>query len=53
MFIWLKTILGLCNHKWTIIQHGPIGTSEINKCGDYFYLQCEKCGKIKMKKYIM
>ena len=35
-----------CRHKWEIIDNGRITQGGV-KIGDYYYLRCEKCGKMK------
>jgi uncharacterized protein CbrC (UPF0167 family) len=45
---WLRKMLGLCQHKWTVIRMVDI----VGKRGDLPYatryvLQCEHCGNLK------
>lgn len=56
---WLKKLLGLCDHRWVIIQTITM-YSEIPRTlyeaeraipiGTKYVLQCEHCGNIKSKK---
>ena len=47
MWLWRKMIVG-CNHKWKIISRG---NRTIGGCaaGNYYDLQCERCGNVKTK----
>lgn len=53
---WLKDLFHF--HKWEVVSRGNIiekDYSERNevKVGDYFYLKCTHCGKLKLEKYVM
>ena len=45
-FSWNKT---RCHHKWSVRAYGNIVNRCGKKTGDYFHLQCEKCGKLKVE----
>lgn len=40
-----------CEHKWAILQAGPIVSKDRDPIGFYYTLQCEKCGDIKRKNW--
>lgn len=42
----LHLIKNMCNHKYKVISES-IATYDNVPIGRVFYLQCEKCGKIK------
>jgi hypothetical protein len=39
-----------CDHKWKIIKQGTINNAyKTNTIGNYYELQCEKCGDVKVR----
>jgi len=38
-----------CEHKWVVLQTGPILDEARDPVGTFYTLQCEKCGDIKRK----
>ena len=51
----LKQLLGICEHKWKVIQQtiayqGVYENEGERPIGTNYYLQCEKCGEVKKKK---
>ena len=54
MIKWIRTLLGLCDHKWVILREINLWRREKRKeneipMGLEYHLQCEKCGNIKIK----
>lgn len=48
MFKIIKKILGLCNHKWKVINIGKVSDTSTNECWHKYHLQCQKCGGVKI-----
>lgn len=50
----LKQLLGLCEHKWTIINKAAVysgdETEGVLPTSIDYVLQCEKCGAVKNKR---
>lgn len=47
----LRKFLGLCVHRWIIINQGNITYDRTNIItGKYYDLQCENCGNMKTSK---
>lgn len=46
-----------CNHKWKVLSHGNITRrnpySELRVIGDWYNLQCEKCGEVKREECLL
>ena len=57
MIRWLRNLLGLCNHRWVIIDkiaiissdHNPNDTNVLTS-GTKYHLQSEKCGAVMSKR---
>ena len=52
MFMWLRKILGLCSHKWVILNKKIIFECETDKLpvGENYIMQCSQCGMVKSVK---
>jgi hypothetical protein len=38
-----------CDHKWKTLSKGQITNKGTNVIGNYYELQCEKCGDVKVR----
>lgn len=48
MIHWIRKLLGLCIHRWEIIErHHLMESSDSLPHGVVFVLQCSHCGDIK------
>jgi hypothetical protein len=53
MIRWIRKMLGVCEHKWTIIRETDVYEKSISlEMPNYrnIVLQCEHCGNIKVKR---
>ena len=52
MITYIRKFLGLCVHKWKIIDKFIVRCPSSGLAtGTEYILQCENCGNIKRKKY--
>lgn len=46
----LRKLLGLCEHKWKLMEHWDMVDEYGDKTGHKYILKCEKCGDIKRER---
>lgn len=55
MIKFIRKLLGLCDHKWETVEKGRLHNADDDSkqiIGDYFILQCTKCGNVKVKNLV-
>lgn len=50
MIQFIRSILGLCNHNWLVVNEGPV-VQDNEVIGFWVRSKCSKCGAHKYKQY--
>jgi len=48
----IRRFLGLCTHKWEVLNKYDVVNESGKNVGDLYILRCERCGQLKQRKFI-